>query len=380
MQRISTMKHNSLADSTREGVEIKKSSGIYRINLGNGWFYIGSAKNLVKRKNEHFAEVKVNGHCNKIVQNCWNKYQVFGFTILEECAKTDLIVREQIYLDQHFDDPKNANIGRVARSPMAGRTHSVSSLAKMVASHQNRSAETKAKMSLAHKGKSCSPETRKKIGVSHKGKTCSAEARANMSVSAKLRSPDSDETRAKKSAAKQNMSDETRSKMSASAKLGWVKRKNMCAVVQGLFIAITLLFAALLPVSPVQAHGRKYKCEQWAEKFAEYGLPIEVFGAIANRESRCNPNAINAIWDKQGKMVWSLNKNGSWDSGLLQINSIHKERVRKVCGRKALENNLAGLRDIDCNLAVAAEIYAGGKGLSHWYFSAPTTHSTTEKD
>jgi hypothetical protein len=123
---------------------------------------------------------------------------------------------------------------------------------------------------------------------------------------------------------------------------------------------------ALAPV----ANGRK--CNQaTVAKLAEYGLPEVPFASIAYRESRCNPLAINARWNKQGEMTYSLNKNGTWDSGLLQINSGHRERVRRVCGKQALDNNLAGLLDIDCNLKVAAELYANGKGLSHWRATLP---------
>lgn len=119
-----------------------------------------------------------------------------------------------------------------------------------------------------------------------------------------------------------------------------------------------------LPLAP--ATNRKQCNKATVAKLAEYGLPADPFAYIAYRESRCNPSAINARWDKQGNMTYSLNKNGTWDSGLLQINSGHKERVRRICGKQALENNLAGLLDIDCNLAVAAELYDNGKGLSHW--------------
>lgn len=107
-------------------------------------------------------------------------------------------------------------------------------------------------------------------------------------------------------------------------------------------------------------------CPQWEAKMAEYGLPVDPFSKIAYRESRCNPEAINARWDAQGNMVWSLNKNGTYDSGLFQINSGHKEHVRRVCGADALPNNLAGLRTLDCNLSMAAFLYDNGNGLGHW--------------
>ena len=128
----------------------------------------------------------------------------------------------------------------------------------------------------------------------------------------------------------------------------------------------TTTTVALAPVT----NGKRCN-KATVKKLAEYGLPAVPFAYIAWRESRCNPLAINARWNKQGEMTYALNKNGTWDSGLLQINSGHKERVRRVCGRKALANNLAGLLDIDCNLAVAKELYNNGKGLSHWAATHP---------
>ena len=128
----------------------------------------------------------------------------------------------------------------------------------------------------------------------------------------------------------------------------------------------TTTTVALAPVT----NGKRCN-KATVKKLAEYGLPAVPFAYIAWRESRCNPLAINARWNKQGEMTYALNKNGTWDSGLLQINSGHKERVRRVCGRKALANNLAGLLDIDCNLAVAKELYDNGKGLSHWAATHP---------
>lgn len=61
-------------------------------------------------------------------------------------------------------------------------------------------------------------------------------------------------------------------------------------------------------------------CPRFAKLFAKYGLPVQVFSYIAWRESRCNPGAVNAKWSN-GKIVWTLNQNGTYDSGLLQINS-----------------------------------------------------------
>ena len=61
-------------------------------------------------------------------------------------------------------------------------------------------------------------------------------------------------------------------------------------------------------------------CPKFEDTFKKYGLPVKVFSYLAWRESRCNPGAVNAKW-KDGKIIWTLNSNGTYDSGLLQINS-----------------------------------------------------------
>jgi len=170
------------------------TSGIYRIDLGNDWFYIGSAVNFAKRKKEHRTDLKRKVHCNNKMQNCWNKYRVFNFIVLEECAKDYLIVREQFYLDQHFNDKKNVNLAPTAGSPL-GYKHS-----------------TKA---------------RENMSIAQKGRVISVEHRAKISASHKLRAPHSAETRAKMSASQKGriVSAETRAKMVAA----WVVRKAQAA-------------------------------------------------------------------------------------------------------------------------------------------------------
>lgn len=66
--------------------------------------------------------------------------------------------------------------------------------------------------------------------------------------------------------------------------------------------------------------GEEFYCPQFEKLFKKYALPPKVFSYIAWRESRCNPGAVNAKW-KNGKIVWTLNSNGTYDSGLLQVNS-----------------------------------------------------------
>ena len=92
------------------------------------------------------------------------------------------------------------------------------------------------------------------------------------------------------------------------------------------------------------------RCPQWESKFVEYGLPPRLFSFISWRESRCDPQAHNT----------KLNKDGSQDLGLLQINSTWKTVTKNICG-----TSIDGLFDVDCNLKVAKYLYENG-GASHW--------------
>ena len=76
---------------------------------------------------------------------------------------------------------------------------------------------------------------------------------------------------------------------------------------------------------------KTHYCPQFEKTFKKYALPYKVFSYIAWRESRCNSGAINAIWEN-GKIVWTLNKDGSYDSGLLQINSSWFKTLKNETG------------------------------------------------
>lgn len=106
------------------------------------------------------------------------------------------------------------------------------------------------------------------------------------------------------------------------------------------------------------------RCPRWEPYFKEYGLPPKKFSYIAWRESRCRIKAVNARWDKNGNIVWTLNKDGSYDSGLLQINSTWKTVTKNTCG-----GGIELLLTLDCNLKVAKYLYDNG-GLGHWKASS----------
>ena len=126
-----------------------------------------------------------------------------------------------------------------------------------------------------------------------------------------------------------------------------------------LILAIAITFFAL-PIGSAEAQSKS--CPKWEPAIKAAGLPVKEFSYIAWRESRCRIKAINAIWNEKGEMIYHLNKNKSYDSGLLQINSGHREMVRRVCG-----GDLNLLLTLDCNLAAAKHLY-DAHGLSPWTF------------
>jgi hypothetical protein len=108
------------------------------------------------------------------------------------------------------------------------------------------------------------------------------------------------------------------------------------------------------PKKPIPSDQTK-RCPQWHHLFRRYGLPVEVFSYIAWRESRCNPRAHNK----------TLNRNGSQDLGLVQVNNSWKTVTSQVCGTPY--GKMEVLFDVHCNLSVARYLLANG-GLGHWNF------------
>lgn len=77
-------------------------TGIYKItNKRNGKFYIGSSKQIERRWWEHQNDLNKNNHSNHKLQTAWNHYgsNEFDFTIIEDVEESQLLIREQFYLD-----------------------------------------------------------------------------------------------------------------------------------------------------------------------------------------------------------------------------------------------------------------------------------------
>lgn len=97
------------------------------------------------------------------------------------------------------------------------------------------------------------------------------------------------------------------------------------------------------------------RCPKHEARFAQHGLPVEIFSFIAWRESRCNPKSEN----------WTLNANGTSDHGLVQINSSWKTVTSQTCGSKM--GDLSVLLDVDCNLKVAKRLLEiSSNPLGNW--------------
>jgi hypothetical protein len=115
------------------------------------------------------------------------------------------------------------------------------------------------------------------------------------------------------------------------------------------------------PDDPRIPSDKSKRCPQFEQAFRDYGLvPVQVFSYIAWRESGCNVDAVNAKWNANGKIIWTLNKNGSYDSGLLQVNSSWQTVTKNICG-----GGIKLLRTLDCNLKVSKYLFDNG-GLNHW--------------
>jgi hypothetical protein len=136
---------------------------------------------------------------------------------------------------------------------------------------------------------------------------------------------------------------------------------------RALVLAIAISIFAL--VTPANAGG---SCPQWEAVIRKAGLPVNEFSYIAYRESGCRIRAINARYDKNGKVIWTLNKNGSIDRGLFQINSVHKQTVRTIC-----KSDLDELLTLPCNLKVAKYLY-DRYGMTPWRGHSITPQSRTD--
>lgn len=260
--------------------DVAALSGIYQItNTVNGKRYIGSAVNLRQRCHTHRWDLRKSCHRNGRLQASWNKHGegAFEFTVIEVCERGALIAREQAALDGLKPE---YNICKVAGSSL-GVKHGPEMRAKLSAAKKNMSAETRARIGAAGKGRKLSAETIAKVIAALTGTKRTAEQRANMSAAGRLQSA---EKRAKIAAASRSRthSAETRAKISAAQK---GKKRSPESVAK---MAAT-------------NKGRKHSAETIVKMKAAYlARSAEVLAALTGRpvsvETRVKISASNKVY------------------------------------------------------------------------------------
>ena len=97
---------------------IKEKYSIYKItNSITKKVYIGSCSfGFNKRKNVHLCFLRKNKHHSKKLQNSYNKYgeEFFIFSLIEECNKNNILIREQYWIDFYDSYNKGYNATPVA--------------------------------------------------------------------------------------------------------------------------------------------------------------------------------------------------------------------------------------------------------------------------
>ena len=146
-----------------------KTSGIYRIVcIKNGRYYYGSPNNIGLRWKQHLRSLRERNHYNIYMQRVWNKYgeNSFHIELVENISNDKLLDTEQLYLDEHIDNPKCMNIAKDTLAPTRGRHIWPNG---RVFSKQTRQKISKTIQHLWNTGCYSSPSRGKKIGKALEG-------------------------------------------------------------------------------------------------------------------------------------------------------------------------------------------------------------------
>lgn len=88
-------------------------TGIYKITINDYYIYIGQSVDMERRWKQHLKTLNENTHCNKKLQNIYNKYSnTIKFEIIEECDADELDDKEIFYIEQFntFDTNHGLNM------------------------------------------------------------------------------------------------------------------------------------------------------------------------------------------------------------------------------------------------------------------------------
>ena len=205
--------------------------GIYCLtHIESGFKYVGQSRNIAKRWLAHSKGSGKTRIARSVFKHGW---AAFSTEILEVCSPETLNSQEAhwiFHLKCMSPNGLNLRSGGGQRSFCSAET-----IAKLVIAGTNPSAETRAKISLANKGRVLTAETRSKmaaartgvkrspemclkLSVIHKGKNITAETRLKISNS-KIGTTHTPEAKAKISlASKARMTDAGKANLSAKLK------------------------------------------------------------------------------------------------------------------------------------------------------------------
>lgn len=141
-------------------------AGVYKItNIQNGRVYIGSTCRFKSRALNHISNLEAKRHCNKFLQNDFNKCgtEAFLFEVFEvvDGDKNTRIDREQFFINQFYDNQKNCyNLVPYAVDNRSG-THNKNAADRTTdGRYQPHTTEHKAKISASEKETWKDPELR----------------------------------------------------------------------------------------------------------------------------------------------------------------------------------------------------------------------------
>ena len=143
--------------------------------------YVGkTSKRLEQRLGEHYRDLGRRGHKANWIRSVWDEGLRVIIRLLEECPEEKWQERE-IFWIKSFEGLTNQTIGGEGKT---GCVVTEESRAKMSLAHKGYcpSAESRSRQSRAIMGHSVSAETRAKISRSNTGKRRSAETRAKISI------------------------------------------------------------------------------------------------------------------------------------------------------------------------------------------------------
>lgn len=162
-----------------------KVSGIYKIiNKTNGKYYVGSSVNIKRRWKHHKYHLRKNLHCNKHLQNAWNKHgeSSFDFVVIEEVLAENIIQIEQTHLDlakQEKDKCYNEcfnSEGKISLSEARKKNISLALRGKVRTDEQKqRMSESRRGEKHYNFGKHLSQSHKDKISQAEKGRVFSPE-------------------------------------------------------------------------------------------------------------------------------------------------------------------------------------------------------------